>query len=220
MKKRIEPEKPSDKKNTEPVTQFTLAEFALEGSFNAATIVAEYSKFKYPAQMPELRAVMLQDMKALEENDMRICEHMLYAQAHALQTIFTELSRRAINRKNIRFMELYLKHAFKAQNQCRMTLETLSNVKNPPVVYAKQANINHGNQQVNNGIPLHENTLPSSHASNNNIKPNELLEADTDEEKRLDGRKAGKAIRNDSTVATMDPIERPKIRRRKKTLEP
>ena len=32
-----------------------------------------------------------------------------------------------------------------------MTLETLSTIKNPPVVYAKQANIAHGPQQVNNG---------------------------------------------------------------------
>jgi hypothetical protein len=47
----------------------------------------------------------------------------------------------------------------KAQNQCRMTLETLSTIKNPPVVYAKQANIAHGPQQVNNG------TAPASHAN-------------------------------------------------------
>jgi hypothetical protein len=47
--------------------------------------------------------------------------------------------------------ESYFKMALKAQNQCRMTLETLSNIKNPPVVYAKQANIANGPQQVNNG---------------------------------------------------------------------
>ena len=33
-----------------------------------------------------------------------------------------------------------------------MTLETLASVKNPPVVYARQANIAHGPQQVNNGV--------------------------------------------------------------------
>jgi hypothetical protein len=41
--------------------------------------------------------------------------------------------------------------ALKAQNQCRMTLETLATVTNPRVVYAKQANIANGPQQVNNG---------------------------------------------------------------------
>jgi hypothetical protein len=43
--------------------------------------------------------------------------------------------------------------AFKAQSQCRATLETLATIKNPPVLFAKQANIAAGHQQVNNGIP-------------------------------------------------------------------
>jgi hypothetical protein len=49
--------------------------------------------------------------------------------------------------------ERYLRLALKAQNQCRATLETLAAIKNPPVVFTKQANINHGNgnQQINNG---------------------------------------------------------------------
>jgi hypothetical protein len=38
-----------------------------------------------------------------------------------------------------------------------MTLETLATIKNPPVVYARQANINNGGQQqVNNGTPLQQ----------------------------------------------------------------
>jgi hypothetical protein len=34
----------------------------------------------------------------------------------------------------------------------RMTLESLATIKNPPVVYARQANIAHGPQQVNNQL--------------------------------------------------------------------
>lgn len=34
----------------------------------------------------------------------------------------------------------------KAQSQCRATLETLAAIKNPPVIYAKQANISNGPQ--------------------------------------------------------------------------
>ena len=165
MTKNDESTKPALKKDKQTITEFTIAEFALEAGFNASSIVAEYSKFRCPAKMPELRALMLQEMRDLKENDLSICENMLYAQANALQKIFTELSIRAINRENIKFIELYLKYALKAQNQCRMTLETLSNVKNPPVIYAKQANINHGNQQVNNGLPPNENSGFSSHAT-------------------------------------------------------
>jgi hypothetical protein len=47
-------------------------------------------------------------------------------------------------------IENYMRMAMRAQNQCRMTLETLATIKNPPVVFAKQANINNGGQkQVN-----------------------------------------------------------------------
>lgn len=44
----------------------------------------------------------------------------------------------------------YMRLALKAQGQCRATLETLANLKNPPVVVARQANIANGPQQVNN----------------------------------------------------------------------
>jgi hypothetical protein len=50
-----------------------------------------------------------------------------------------------------------------------MTLETLSAIKNPPVVYAKQANIAHGPQQVNNDTS-------ATRGSKNPNSPNKLLE--------------------------------------------
>jgi hypothetical protein len=42
-----------------------------------------------------------------------------------------------------------MRMALKAQSQCRQTLETLATIKNPPVVFARQANIAQGPQQVN-----------------------------------------------------------------------
>ena len=46
--------------------------------------------------------------------------------------------------------ERYMRLALKAQGQCRATLETLAAIKNPPVVFARQANFANGPQQVNN----------------------------------------------------------------------
>lgn len=40
----------------------------------------------------------------------------------------------------------------KAQSQCRATLETLAAIKVGPAIFARQANIAHGPQQVNNGV--------------------------------------------------------------------
>jgi len=48
--------------------------------------------------------------------------------------------------------EVHMRLALEAQNQCRMTLETLATIKNPPTVFARQANIAHRPQQVNNAM--------------------------------------------------------------------
>jgi hypothetical protein len=46
--------------------------------------------------------------------------------------------------------EAFMRLALKAQAQCRATLETLATIKNPPIVYANQANVTTGPQQINN----------------------------------------------------------------------
>ena len=103
---------------------------------------------------------MAESNKRVNTNDLRDVEAMLMSQATLLNTMFGELTRRTANRFNgetfqLAVVESYFKMAMKAQNQCRMTLETLANIKNPPVVYAKQANIANGPQQVNNGVAPH-----------------------------------------------------------------
>ena len=50
--------------------------------------------------------------------------------------------------------ERYMRLALKAQTQCRATIETLAQIKNPPMVFARQANVTSGPQQINNGVPL------------------------------------------------------------------
>jgi hypothetical protein len=61
--------------------------------------------------------------------------------------------------------------ALKAQSQSRATVETLAAIKNPPVVYARQANFAAGHQQVNNGVQ-------ASGAREIESPPTKLLEAD------------------------------------------
>jgi len=75
------------------------------------------------------------------------------AQAYTLDALFTNLVRRAQPNMDAGYLtavETFMKLALRAQHQCRATLETLSAIKNPPVVFARQANIAQ-NQQVNNG---------------------------------------------------------------------
>jgi len=55
------------------------------------------------------------------------------------------------------------------------SVETLAAIKNPPVVFAKQANVTTGPQQINNGMAA------PSRVRENEITPNKLLEANNGE---------------------------------------
>ena len=80
-------------------------------------------------------------------------EAMLLSQAHTLDALFNSLVMKGLGQTHMQHYEAFMRLAFKAQSQCRSTLQTLSDIKNPSVVYAKQANITNGNQQINNGVP-------------------------------------------------------------------
>lgn len=84
--------------------------------------------------------------------DLSQVESMLVNQAVALQSLFSKLAERGMYCDTTTAFELNLRIALRAQSQCRATLETLAAIKNPPIVYAKQANIASGHQQVNNGV--------------------------------------------------------------------
>jgi hypothetical protein len=134
----------------------------------------------------------------------RYREAMLTSQAMTLNAMFADLSRRsAINLSDGSYFnagERYFKMAMRAQNQCRMALETLSTIKNPPVVYAKQANIAHGPQQVNNDAR-------PSRAQENQNEPNKLLEQSN--EIPMDTGTPDTAGGSDSTMETVAELDRP-----------
>ena len=127
--------------------------------------------------------------EAVNRGDFAVSERMLNAQAVALNTIFGELARRAaLNMgEHLSATEAYMRLAFKAQAQCRSTIETLAEMKNPPVVFARQANISNGPQQVNNGTGVPSRPVRAdagAHTANQSIEQTELLEASDGE--RLD----------------------------------
>ena len=93
---------------------------------------------------------MQQSSEKLQSNaPLELTENILISQAQSLNVMFCDLAIKANNQKYIDNMEKFLKLALKAQSQCRATLETLANIKNPPIVFAKHANIAH-HQQINN----------------------------------------------------------------------
>lgn len=130
-------------------------------------------------------------------------EAMLTVQAHTLDTIFNMLAQRAALNlgSGLEAAESYLRLAFRAQSQCRATLETLAEMKNPqPVAFVRQANIANGPQQVNVG------TAPARAEAITN-QQNKLLEHDHGE--RLDTRAEGAAGRTHPAVAALGVLYGP-----------
>ncbi len=133
---------------------------------------------------------------AVNSGDLRHVESMLVNQAIALQHIFLRMTMRGIHQTKMEHIDSFMRLALKAQNQSRATLETLASMRMPPVVYAKQANINHGNQQVNNGVSI----TPSS--DEKIINPQNELLKETDYE-RMDTGATIKTIVKDSAMETV-----------------
>lgn len=126
----------------------------LSSAINAAAVIEAYSKSVFGEQQGGLMEVFDELNGSIEkmwDGDMKKCEAMLLSQAVALQSIFTNLSRRAINQDYLKQMDAYLRLGLKAQAQAVRTIEALAEMKNPRnVAFVKQANIAN-NQQVNNG---------------------------------------------------------------------
>lgn len=123
--------------------------------------------------LTEAVAVMREKAEKVQSGDLSDVEATLTAQAATLDAMFNELARRAALNMGTHLpaAETYLRHAFKAQAQCRSTLAALAEIKNPrPVAFVRQANISHGPQQVNNGLQAGE---PHAHGKNS-IQSNEL----------------------------------------------
>ena len=128
-----------------------MADLALEPSFSAATVALAYlGRPGGELSVTGLIEALKVSINDLSTGNMSRVEGMLMAQAHAMQAIFVDLAGRAARCERPEQREAFLRMAFRAQNQCRMTLETLATVKSPPVVFARQANIATGPQQINN----------------------------------------------------------------------
>jgi len=143
---------------------------------------------------PTLLTHLRDQAMAVNRGDLAHAEAMLANQASALQALFVRLSERAMEQTQMPHIEGFMRMALRAQSQCRATLETLAAIKNPPVVYARQANVTTGPQQINNGAAspsrareieseqtqlskgAHE-LLPNTRASGNASRANSTLEA-------------------------------------------
>ena len=188
-----------------------IAQVAVDGIVGNARSLVIFGEATFDEMSLSQCAMALKmTAKAMNDGDLSAAVTMLASQAVALNAMFGELAR--VGQANMfsapEHADRYLRLAFKAQGQTRATLETLATIKNPPVVYARQANINNGGQQqVNNGTAL-TSTPASAHAGENVSQPNELLEDHRHGRTQLDTRATTTAIRAHQDVEAVGAVNR------------
>src|SRR5581483_9492103 len=136
------------------------------------------------ADMTAFAAEMREQTEKLRRNDFSGVEDMLMHQALALQTLFTRLTTRGLLYSSSAtalgepggHADLLLRYGLKAQAQCAATLQALGGLKKAPAVFAHQANITTGPQQINNHAAI---PLPQPAAANAGSSPGGADDAPT-----------------------------------------
>jgi hypothetical protein len=190
------------------------AEMVIAGAASNAVTATQFSKNTFgDVDLTACLTALNESIAAVHHGDLRQAEGTLMAQAIALNAVFTDLSQcsaRALYRR-LDTAERLMRLALRAQGQCRATLETLAVLKNPPTVFAKQANIAASAQQVTNTLSM---ARPASveagvraYAGVHENGTTEILEAH--EYQRLDAGTAETAGACDQTLAPVGPDDRP-----------
>lgn len=156
--------------------------------------------------VPTLLATLRDQAAAVQHGDLAYAEAMLINQSSALQALFVRLSEKAMEQTQMPNVEGFMRLALRAQSQCRATLEALSAIKSPPIVYAEQANVTTGPQQINNCItPPAGAQVIESEQSQLSGGSHELLS---------DTRASGNAGQVNSSMETLGEIDGAEVSRR------
>jgi hypothetical protein len=134
------PKKDVDRSNTVQVSgdpaerPRLLAQFAVTPTLQGASTIKRWSRVAGELDVSGLIDELRQQAATASSGDLKRQEAMLAIQAHTLDTIFNELARRSWANVDGGYMEAgerYMRLALKAQSQCRTTIETLAEMKNP-----------------------------------------------------------------------------------------
>nr|WP_314446340.1 hypothetical protein [uncultured Sphingomonas sp.] len=191
-----------------------LARVVTDSIFANSVVMSTYGKptFGGEVDLGELYETLTRRAAKVREGDLSSAENMLVAQAATLNLLFLDLTRRSSNNMGeyIDAAERYMRLALKAQAQCRATLEALAEIKKPPVVFTRQANIAAGHQQINNG----EGARARTRVEKPEGSPNELLEAHHGASEWVERGAPPEAITGNQDVGSLVPINRTADNRR------
>lgn len=214
MVKKHEPKEHQVKRFNGMTSEQALAHAAIHSGANAAYVIDAFQGNLLGGEVhfSSLIEALDKSIDKTSGGDLAKLEAMLVGQATALQTIFASLARRAAGQQSLKHYEAFLGLAFKAQAQSRATIQAVVDLKYPrQAVFAKQANISHGPQQVNNGsVPTYAtSTHPCARAREELENPQiKQLEEASHESFRMDPREAREAVSVDPDVAALGQVNR------------
>jgi hypothetical protein len=195
------------KANTKETAALSHAKLLISPEMASFRVITNREREELTAQLdtPSLLDALREQTQVVQQGDMKVAEAMLINQATALQSLFVKLTETGLKTGMLRQQETALRLALKAQSQCRATLETLANIKNPPVVYAKQANVTTGPQQINNGV---QSAISGDNtgAPQEKIRKNKLKELGHGQEQWLDAGTPRTTGRKDQAAKAMAPL--------------
>jgi hypothetical protein len=190
------------------------SQLAMSSEIQSAAVMQSYQKnvMGSDVDFEVLVKGIMDTCTQVNVGNLQTMEAMLVSQATALQTIFTDLARKAQAQTYQKQFEVYLGLALKAQAQSRATISALVDLKYPrQATFVKQANIAHGPQQVNNGV------MPSgavaSRGKKQKTEQNKLLEeSDGKLSSRMDIREAAAPESGHQGMEALEPVHRTKNR--------
>ena len=198
--------KASDKADQDMLTAHVMT----NGQCNAV-VVQQYLHFiNDGSNVQALSEVSREQCRAIGGGDFSSLEHMLLTQATALQAMFVDLAVRAKKQDRFEGIQTMTTLALKCAAQSRQAVTALAELRMPKtVMFAKQANVTSGPQQINNGVLAPASPLRAEEIQN---RPNELLEMQHGN--HLDTRAAGTAGGADPHLVPVEVLDRADDHRR------
>lgn len=149
----------------------------------------------------DLAEEIFKQAKKIQAGDISYIERCLYSQAIALNAMFERMLAQVGGAEFINHVQVSGLLALKAQAQCRATLATLADIRNPQrPTFIKQQN-NAINQQVNDVVNL-------ENSKKIDLRANELLSETKNE--TLDFNRAQETIRINPAMEAVEKINRSK----------
>jgi hypothetical protein len=187
-----------------------LARLAMDGTANVL-LVETYLPGVSEGSNPKVLANLLNDqVQAIACGNLSQLEKMLLSQAIALQAIFVDLASTARDQTTHNNLQIVTSLALKCAAGSRQAITALAELRTPKaVMFAKQANLTSGPQQINNGVAV---PAAVARAERFPVRQNELLEAEHGQ--RLDTRTSSTAGRADSFLEPVGTVDGAKVGKR------